>query len=443
MSHAFCRTSISVAALVVLASPAALAKAQDRPLATDFPEVYRVGGFDAPEWAEFSTSPQVSFDAAGRLYALNSSAGQVVVIDRAGVLVRTVGRPGEGPGEFNEPGALVVWQDGRVAIADIGHNAYQIFGPDGEFERFVRMGSGDDLLGGVTNMRFGVRPDPGALAVVAQGLPSRFGALTGLLGQFAGEDAEDEGGVDDRGLERLDLLGEEVVAEKILEGWRPSDAGDDGEALSLSDLADGSAIVGAMMGGGRWFEPSLLWDVLPDGTIVYSDSSAYRIRATDRSGRVMRTLTRPLAPRPVTRRIRSALREHELRNLEEGGGGGFFAGLAAAGAEGGSSPFLDQVKEAAREEIENREFFDEIPVLSALRATWDGALWVQRRGEEPWDTLGPIDVLRADGEYVGTFPAGATEMPVAFGPDGLVAYIELDELDIPSIVVRRLPAEVR
>ncbi len=44
---------------------------------------------------------------------------------------------------------------------------------------------------------------------------------------------------------------------------------------------------------------------------------------------------------------------------------------------------------------------------------------------------------------MGTYPTGATAMPDAFGPDGLAAFIELDELDVASVVVRRLPAEVR
>ena len=416
---------------------------QDVPLAADFPEVYRVGGFDAPEWAEFSTTPLVNFDAAGRLYVLDSSAGHVVVVDQSGGLVRTIGRPGEGPGEFNQPGAFVVWPDGRLAVADIGHNAYQIFGPDGEFERFVRMGSGNDLLSGVSNMRAGLRPDPAGLAVVAKGVPSRLGAFTSLIGELAGAEAADEGGVDDRGLERLSLGGEEEVAETILEAWRPPAEGDEPEDLSLSDLSDPSSMFGMMIGGERWFEPDLLWDLLPDGGIAYSDSSAYQIKVADRTGRVTRTLGRPLVPEPVTRRIQSAMRDHELQSLEEGSGGGFFGGLGAAGAEGVPSDFLDQMKEAAREEIENREFFEEIPVLSVLRATWDGTLWIQRRGEEPWDASGPIDVMRVDGEYAGTFAVGATEMPAAFGPDGLIAFIELDELDIPSIVVRRLPAAVR
>ena len=365
------------------------------------------------------------------------------MVDQDGTLVRLVGGPGEGPGEFNQPQDFVVWPDGRLAVSDVGHNAFQVFGPDGEFERFVRMGSGNDLFSGMSNMRSSLRPDPAGPAVVARGLRSQLGAFTSLIGELAGAEAPEEGGVDDRGLERLSLGGEEVVAETILEAWRPPAEGDEPEDLSLSDLTDPASMFGMMMGGERWFEPDLLWDLLPDGGIAYSDSSAYKVKVTDRTGRVTRTLGRPLVPEPVTRRIQSAMRAHELQSLEEGSGGGVFGGLGAAGAEGVPSDFLDQMKEAAREEIENREFFEEIPVLSVLRATWDGTLWIQRRGEEPWDASGPIDVMRADGEYAGTFAAGATEMPAAFGPDGLVAFIELDELDIPSIVVRRLPAAVR
>ena len=45
--------------------------------------------------------------------------------------------------------------------------------------------------------------------------------------------------------------------------------------------------------------------------------------------------------------------------------------------------------------------------------------------------------------FVGTYATGATEMPDAFGPDGLAAFIERDEFDVARVVVRRLPGEVR
>ena len=435
---------ITVAFVGMAGSPDELG-GQDVPLAADFPEVYRIGGFDAPEWAEFAVPPSVRFDAAGRLYAMEIflGSGSVVVIDSDGTLVRVVGRPGEGPGEINRPNGFAVWPDGRLVIADAGHGAYQIFGPDGEFERFVRAGSGSDPLARAGSMNTEFRPDPTGLTLIAQGIPSRVGALTDLFGELLGAATPSEERVDDRGLERLDLRGEAAIREPILEAWRPSAPEDEPAVeLSLDDLTEPSGIVSMMMGGVRWFEPGLLWDVLADGRIAYSDSTAYDIRVTDGAGRVMRTLSRDLHPAPVTRRVREAVRERQLRNLEEGRG--FAAGFrAGSGGEEIPATFRDGMMETMRAEIEDREFFEVVPVLSALRATWDGALWVGRHGEEPWSEFGPIDVMRADGEYVGTFQAGATKIPDAFGPDGLVAFIELDELDIPSIVVRRLPVEVR
>ena len=68
-------------------------------------------------------------------------------------------------------------------------------------------------------------------------------------------------------------------------------------------------------------------------------------------------------------------------------------------------------------------------------------MWVERADSE-WDVEREtllIDVFDPDGDYHGTLAADGPGMPDAFGPDGLVAYWEFDEMDVPSIVVRRLP----
>ena len=79
------------------------------------------------------------------------------------------------------------------------------------------------------------------------------------------------------------------------------------------------------------------------------------------------------------------------------------------------------------------------PVLGAqdVPLAWDfPEVW--RAGDD-----GPIDVFDPEGNYVGTFPRGGLRMPRAFGPDGLVAYWETDDMDILSVVVYRLPANLR
>ena len=104
---------------------------------------------------------------------------------------------------------------------------------------------------------------------------------------------------------------------------------------------------------------------------------------------------------------------------------------------------IREMLDESRRRIENGKFFAEVPVVRGVRATWDGGLWIRRRGEEPWDNEGPIDVFGADREYVGTLAPGAPGMPAAFGPDGLVVFWELDEFDVARVVVRRLPADIR
>ena len=79
---------------------------------------------------------------------------------------------------------------------------------------------------------------------------------------------------------------------------------------------------------------------------------------------------------------------------------------------------------------------DEVPVVRDLRTTWDGSIWVQRRGDEPVSD-GPIDVLTMGGRYLGSYPSGTT-MPAAFGPGGLVAFMETDELGATNVVVKRV-----
>jgi hypothetical protein len=84
-------------------------------------------------------------------------------------------------------------------------------------------------------------------------------------------------------------------------------------------------------------------------------------------------------------------------------------------------------------------YYPVIPVIQRLFATWEGRIWVMRDGDEILED-GPIDVVTADGEYVGTYATGATKIPDAFGPDGLAAFIETDELGVQNVVVGRMTA---
>ena len=429
----FVATATTATSVVSVASAAsAAAQDRDRPLDAGFEEVYRVGGATAPEWAQFSMAGTVAFDGSGNVFMLDVLAEQIVVIGTEGQLVRTIGGPGEGPGEFRSAGDMVVWRDGRIAVADMGHGAYQLFDPAGELERMVSMGADDNPFAGMTTMRMAIRGTPDGGSLFAQGMPNMLGGFGAAMAEMMGTEIETPDRVDDRGLERLDLSGDVVAAEPVLHAWSPRS--EPAPELSASDLTNVSAMMGSMFGQLTHYEPVLLWDLLPDGTIAYSDSSAYAVRLLGPDGSVRAVLTRPLRPERVTPRIRAATIEQRIEDAQ--------ANMEAIPEA--MQGLMDLMGgDAMREGIENAPFFDEVPLLRAIRATWEGSLWIQRRGEEPWSDSGPIDVFGADGQYVGTFSEGLTEMPNAFGPDGRVAFIELDEFDVPTIVVRTVPAEVR
>ena len=380
-----------------LASPALLAQevielpAEDRILEAEFEEVYRVGSIDGDEWELFSRVSAVGFGESGNLHVMDDRGGRVVVVSEEGEFVHEFGRIGDGPGEFagntNTAVGFTVLRDGRSVVFDPGHGAFDVFGPDGEFERSVRMPGNSMYL---IRTLLPARDGQNVISTSVEGF-GRRGPTGGPEPPF-------------RPVYRLVLTGDEAVQDTVIRAWRPS--GD----------PDG-------------FGPELVAGALPGGGLVYSDSSAYAIKVATGDGELTRVLTRPFRPEPVTDRIRDREIERQVEENEE--------------RVARSDPRLAAARaELGRRRISSMEFYHEVPVVRDLETSWEGTIWVRRRGEEPASD-GPIDVLTPDGRYIGTFAAGATGMPDAFGPDGLAAFIERDEFDVASVAVRRLPVGVR
>lgn len=408
-------THTLVAATLFAAGPAPAQEvielpAADRPLEADFEDGYRVGSMTGEDWEQFGNVRRVGFDAAGRLFVFDNQADRIHVVGPDGEYLRTLGRSGEGPGEFRSPDGLAVMRDGRVVIADLGHRAYHIFGADGEFERMVGMAPAPGDLR-ITDLY----PDPGGEAVF-----SAVGAQM-LRGSFGTSPARTTPHTS-RPVERLILSGDVATMDTVAEGWLPS-GGNTTSPLPVDGQTSYRVPPPVVFG------PAILPGVLPDGSVAFSDSSAYAIRIARPGAGVWRVLTRPLQPIPVTNRVIEAEKERRIKDLEEGGNR---SQMVINGQR--VAPNLQR----ARQRIEGLEFFEEVSIVRGLKTGWTGEIWVQRHGQDPSDDNGPIDVLTMDGRYVGTYPAGAFPMPAAFGPDGLVAFIETDELDVETVMVKRI-----
>ena len=386
---------------------------RDTRIEPEFEEVYRVGVVEGEPWEMFGQVNKVAFDGAGNLFVfdgLGASGVRVLVFDSTGGFLLEFGTSGQGPGEFNHPVAFAVLRDGTTVVRDLGHRAYQLFDDSGQYLRMVRT---SDSPGGVASSP-AIRADPRGGAVFAGGL----GTSISLLGGDGGAPATSP---TSRPVTWVGLAGELVQTDTVADGWLPP------RREPVKGMAEGIRIGGGTLADAlehvavpAVFEPPLLVGVLPDGGIVHSDSSAYVVKITPPGSReITRIIRRPFEPEPVTRAIE---RDYEERRA------------ALVGAQPASAGRVSFVIE--------RPYYHEIPVVHGLSTTWAGRIWVQRRGDEP-ESAGPIDVLTPEGEYVGTYRTGAAEMPDAFGPDGLAAFIELDDFEVASVVVRRLPTEVR
>ena len=368
--------------------------AEDRPLDADFEDIYRVGSLDGDGWDTFGRVAGVGFDGAGNLYIFDTEAVRINVVDLQANLVRQFIREGQGPGEFGRntvsAAEFAVMRDGRVIVYDLGQLGFTIFGARGEFERMARF-PGAQMSAAMIG---GIQAFPGMDRVLATS-EVRHVRMT----------ADPDDGPSERSFRHVmsyDLSGDEVRIDSVAAGWRPP-------------------------GSAEGFRPVLRAAVLPSGAFVYTDSSTYAIKSGVPGGLVTRVLTRPFQPRPATGRIRAAEIERRLEAL--------------APVRGGDS-FQQQLTEMRRGQIEAMEFFDEVPVVVGLTTSWEGTIWVLHRGDG--DTEGNrIDLISSDGRYLGTFPPGSTAMPSAFGPNGLVAFLETDDLDVPYVAVKRLPEGMR
>ena len=373
---------------------------EDSYLEADFEGMFRVGATMGEPWEQFTSIVRLAFDEGGNLYVFDGilMAGlpaqlaiptslRVLVFDAAGGFRREFGRMGEGPGEFNWPNSYVVMRDGTTVVGNVRNRGYQIFDPVGSYVRSVRM------------------PEDMQMNTNTQGDPRGGYLLTEAS-------ATSMRGWTSRPILRMSLAGDVAQVETVAEGWLPESPDFD----AARTMGFGSISTPAI------FEPELLYGVLPDGTIVFSDSSTYRLKlaSPDGGARVERVITRPISPEPVTPAIQRAWHEQQAEDLDQ--------------AERAGWTTLGRV---------DVPFYPELSVIQALTATWDGEIWVQRRAEEPGGDGGPIDVLTSDGRYLGTYPAGAIALPDAFGPDGLAAFIEKDEMDVETVVVMRMRRSAR
>jgi hypothetical protein len=87
----------------------------------------------------FGSIIDVAVDSDGNAYALDGDAGHIKVIGPKGGLRDSLGRTGQGPGEFQQPREIVVARGDSLYVLDPRSSRISVFGPSGRFARGVQL----------------------------------------------------------------------------------------------------------------------------------------------------------------------------------------------------------------------------------------------------------------------------------------------------------------
>ena len=97
--------------------------------ATLVPEM-SIGEVDGPDEYLFGRIGSIAVDSDHNVYVFDQQAQEVRIFDARGGYLRTLGGPGQGPGELQQPEAMALLPDRRVVVRDPGNARLQVYGPD-------------------------------------------------------------------------------------------------------------------------------------------------------------------------------------------------------------------------------------------------------------------------------------------------------------------------
>jgi hypothetical protein len=353
--------------------------------AWQFDEALRIGTPAGDAEYQFGQVAGIAVDDNENIYVLDQQAQEVRVYDTSGKYVRSIGRPGNGPGELSRGAAAVmIGQGDTVFVADLMLQRMSRYAPDGS--------------------------DAGTFPIpLDQGISARW-EMTGhntFLQQ----------------VQSLPLPGQPDAGPPV--------------NLILSRATDGtlqdtvmhlkaSETVQFDQSGPRirMFQPETVWTLLPGDRIAMAINSTYRIEVHGPDGALQRVINRPSERKPVGEADRQAFLKM-FRDMWE--------------RNGVPAQAIPQLVSAV-------SFADYYPAFANLLSGPDGSLWVQhiRTAEEmggegadftAQDVGSPTwDVFDADGRLLGTvtFPPRFTAM--RFYGDSVYG-IWRDDMDVQHVMV--------
>jgi len=355
-----------------------------------------VAGEPEYQFGQIIPVSSIDVDSDGNIYVMDLQAREARVFDSQGQYLRTLGGPGEGPGEFSPQAAFIFTDnENRVLVPDLGLQRVSMFNVAGE--------------------------PTGSFPIQMQaGIPARWN-------------------VDSSGRIMAQLRGLNVQGMAALAEGDPIVVYDTTGVVvdTVALLPQGQTLAGATEEQFSMvlFAPEPVWDLDESGSVSYAMNDQYRVLVNGPDGALTRIITREVEKKPVEESDRTAI----LSLMQE------------QYAEFGVPPAqIEQIMQGVG-------FADNYPEFGLLFRGPGGSLWVQRirsardmadASEEevefdPQDLGSPEwEVFDSEGRYLGVVTLPDRFAPVHVEGDHIYG-VWSDELDVQYVMrltVNRTPA---
>jgi len=354
-------------------------------------EELRIGATEGDPAKEFGVILQggIAVDSEERISVLDIQAQEIKVFSASGEFIRTIGRRGEGPGEFFGAGLLLMGPGDTLFVPDNRNLRMNWFAPDGSFS------GSSPFLFRKEGLSQGFRSNAGGI-IAEQVNPW-------ISGNPWPEDPQDAVILWASGRNRSDTLALFPSGEQNM-------------------MIDGFTY-------DTWYAAFPCWDLTDDMRLLVGRSDQYRFVWISSGGQVDRVVTKTHEPRPVTDRDMERAKAHlENRWIE-----------------------ID-APPAQIQRLLSRQFFHEVfPVYSSLREGPNGTIWVKKvkppseleEGEVAWYTWPSDwadedwDVFDPEGRFLGVVTMPRRFSPSLFHGDKIYGTW-YDEMDVPYVVRLRV-----
>ena len=350
---------------------------------TSLVETGRFQGEDGTP-AELGEPRSIAVDAAGRVYVVDSKPAAIKVFTPDGKLVRSIGREGEGPGEFRV-GFIAVRND-HLVLHDPRLARTSVWDTAGNFIRSWHSACcyWSDIQVDRNNLIYVPSPGPPAdKEARSRGTPYVRWTLEGVM--------------------RDTVWVPRSQSEKYWTVTVGGSSGGKGKAMMMTTIP---------------FMPTLTHTLHPDGGVIYAWTESYEIVRSTTGADSTRVFGRAWTPEPLTDEQRKA--EVESRIKQSAGNWG---------------------EAAIRAAFKLEDVPAQLPAFMNLRVDGSGRVWA-RRFSVADSTRTLFDVFDSTGAYLGpvTVPFKVNEWSnQAWTRDGLVTIIE-DEEGRPTVVRLKLGA---